>query len=71
MSPEVYSWFVAVDADRSGAITAVELQQALQNANWSNFNAETCRLMIGAFVYTLTALYTAHCGSVLRILHFS
>ena len=47
MNPEVYSWFVTVDADRSGAITAIELQQALQNSNWSNFNAETCRLMIG------------------------
>ena len=47
MDPSVYSWFVAVDADRSGQITAKELQAALTNGNWSNFNAETCRLMIG------------------------
>lgn len=39
----------AVDADNSGKITAVELQQALLNNNWSHFNAETCRLLIGMF----------------------
>jgi Ca2+-binding EF-hand superfamily protein len=49
VDPSVYSWFVAVDADNSGAITATELQQALTNGNWSHFNAETCRLMIGLF----------------------
>jgi len=38
-----------VDADRSGKITATELQQALLNSNWSHFNAETCRLLIGMF----------------------
>ena len=47
MDPGVYSWFVAVDADRSGSISATELQQALTNGNWSHFNQETCRLMIG------------------------
>ena len=47
VDPSVYSWFVAVDADNSGAISAKELQQALTNGNWSHFNAETCRLMIG------------------------
>ena len=53
VDPSVYSWFVAVDADNSGSITATELQQALTNGNWSHFNPETCRLMIGAVV-TLT-----------------
>jgi len=38
---------MAVDADRSGRISALELQQALVNGNWSHFNPETCRLMIG------------------------
>ena len=47
VDPQVYQWFTAVDADRSGKISVVELQQALTNANWSHFNAETCRLMIG------------------------
>lgn len=47
VSPEVQQWFMSVDRDRSGRISALELQQALVNANWSHFNAETCRLMIG------------------------
>ncbi len=47
VSPEVMQWFHAVDTDRTGKISAIELQQALTNANWSHFNAETCRLMIG------------------------
>ena len=38
-----------MDVDRSGAITATELRQALVNGNWSHFNEETCRLMIGMF----------------------
>lgn len=38
-----------VDADRSGKITAMELRQALLNNNWSHFNPETCRLLIGMF----------------------
>ncbi|OWF45190.1 peflin-like [Mizuhopecten yessoensis] len=49
MDPQVYLWFQSVDTDRSGQITAIELQQALVNANWSHFNAETTRLMIGMF----------------------
>ncbi|XP_072029449.1 programmed cell death protein 6-like [Amphiura filiformis] len=49
MDPTVYSWFQSVDQDKSGQITALELQQALTNANWSHFNPETCRLMIGLF----------------------
>ena len=49
VNPEVMAWFHAVDTDRTGKISALELQQALTNANWSHFNAETCRLMIGAF----------------------
>ncbi len=51
VSPDVYTWFVAVDTDKSGQITATELQAALTNGNWSNFNAETCRLMIGKLSY--------------------
>ena len=47
IDPQVAQWFQTVDTDRSGRITARELQQALVNANWSQFNQETCRLMIG------------------------
>ena len=43
----LWNWFITVDSDRSGQITADELQQALLNGNWSHFNSETCRLMIG------------------------
>ena len=36
-----------MDKDRSGAISADELQQALSNGTWTPFNPETVRLMIG------------------------
>lgn len=49
IDPNVYQWFISVDTDRSGRINMTELQQALVNGNWSHFNIETCRLMIGMF----------------------
>ncbi|XP_022318695.2 programmed cell death protein 6-like isoform X1 [Crassostrea virginica] len=49
VSQDVWEMFQAVDQDRSGKITSVELQKALLNGNWSPFNHETCRLMIGMF----------------------
>ena len=36
-----------VDRDRSGHISADELQVALSNGTWTPFNPETVRLMIG------------------------
>lgn len=45
----LWSVFQRVDKDRSGAITAEELQQALSNGTWTPFNPETVRLMIGMF----------------------
>ena len=52
-----------VDQDRSGKITAAELRQALFNNNWSQFNPETCRLMIGMFDKDqwVAILYTKIC----------
>ena len=47
VAPQIQQWFNAVDQDRSGQITAQELQKALVNGNWSNFSEEACRLMIG------------------------
>ncbi|CAM1322462.1 Pef1 (predicted) [Pycnogonum litorale] len=47
--PDIWQWFKAVDADRSGSISCMELQRALLNGNWSPFNEETCRMMIGMF----------------------
>ena len=46
---QVYQWFQAVDADRSGHINAGELQQALVNGNMSRFSEEACRMMIDLF----------------------
>ena len=47
VDPQVQQWFNAVDSDRSGQISASELQKALVNGNWSNFSEEACRMMIG------------------------
>ncbi|KAK7069560.1 Programmed cell death protein 6 [Halocaridina rubra] len=41
--------FNQVDKDRSGAIDSRELQAALSNGNFTAFNPETIRLMIGMF----------------------
>ncbi|CAI8034746.1 Peflin [Geodia barretti] len=49
VNPELWGWFQSVDADKSGKISAMELRQALVNSNWSHFNQETCRLLIGMF----------------------
>jgi len=49
VDPNILQWFQAVDTDRTGKISLMELQQALTNANWTRFNTETCRLMIGMF----------------------
>ena len=47
MDPNIAQWFQAVDTDKSGHITASELQRALVNGNWSHFSEEACRMMIG------------------------
>ncbi|XP_013777757.1 peflin-like isoform X2 [Limulus polyphemus] len=47
--PDLWEWFNAVDQDRSGHISSLELQRALLNGDWSPFNEETCRLMVGMF----------------------
>ncbi|VDN18482.1 unnamed protein product, partial [Gongylonema pulchrum] len=47
--PPLHNIFVSVDADRSGKISADELQRALSNGTWNPFNPETCRLMISMF----------------------
>ncbi|XP_066292715.1 programmed cell death protein 6-like [Branchiostoma lanceolatum] len=49
VDPTLWGWFQTVDQDRSGSINATELRQALVNGNWSHFNPETCRLLIGMF----------------------
>nr|XP_039256992.1 peflin-like isoform X1 [Styela clava] len=49
VDPAVLAWFQAVDADRSGRISALELQQALTNNDWTRFSIATCYGMIGLF----------------------
>uniref|UniRef100_A0A915IUW7 EF-hand domain-containing protein n=1 Tax=Romanomermis culicivorax TaxID=13658 RepID=A0A915IUW7_ROMCU len=45
----LWNVFQKVDSDRSGQITANELQSALSNGTWKPFNPETVRLLIGMF----------------------
>jgi len=49
VDPSVQQWFSAVDTDRSGQISAQELQRALVNGNWSHFSEEACRMMIDMY----------------------
>jgi len=51
MPSKEFLWdvFQRVDTDRSGYISADELQVALSNGSWTPFNPETVRLMIGMF----------------------
>ncbi|XP_034477711.1 programmed cell death protein 6-like [Drosophila innubila] len=51
MPDEKFLWnvFQSVDKDKSGHISAAELQEALSNGTWSAFNSETVRLIIGMF----------------------
>ena len=43
-------WFSEVDQDGSGTITAKDLQQALVNSDWSHFNEDTCKLIMGKYI---------------------
>lgn len=47
--PQLWAWFTAVDLDRSGAISAPELQQALVNGDWSPFDLDTVKLLMTIF----------------------
>ena len=49
IDPNTANWFNAVDADRSGEITAKEIQKALVNVDCSEFSDEACRMMIDLF----------------------
>ncbi|RPD57828.1 EF-hand [Lentinus tigrinus ALCF2SS1-7] len=47
--PQLWSWFSAVDTDRSGHITVTELQKALINGDWSPFDLDTVKLLMTIF----------------------
>ncbi|XP_035741290.1 peflin-like [Vespa mandarinia] len=49
ISPEIHQWFALVDKDRSGRITATELQAALANGKGGTFSESVCKLMINMF----------------------
>lgn len=51
IDPEVYNWFISVDADHSGKITAKELQQALIYGNWKHSNDKSAHLMICEYCF--------------------
>jgi len=47
--PQLWQWFSSVDSDRSGTITATELQSALVNGNWTNFDLDTVKMLMNIF----------------------
>ena len=49
VSPQLQTWFKAVDTDNSGQITSQELQKALVNGNYSSFSVDACRMMIDMY----------------------
>ncbi|KAF8894463.1 hypothetical protein BD779DRAFT_840029 [Infundibulicybe gibba] len=49
VDPQLWQWFHAVDSDRSGAITVHELQTALINGNWTSFDLDTVKMLMGIF----------------------
>ncbi|PLW10162.1 hypothetical protein PCANC_14928 [Puccinia coronata f. sp. avenae] len=49
IDPQLRQWFAAVDSDNSGNITAVELQQALVNGDWTPFDLDTVKMLMNIF----------------------
>ncbi|KAJ7619500.1 hypothetical protein FB45DRAFT_930938 [Roridomyces roridus] len=45
----LWQYFSAVDQDRSGSISVMELQAALVNGNWSKFDLDTVKMLMGIF----------------------
>ncbi|KAF5373169.1 hypothetical protein D9758_001670 [Tetrapyrgos nigripes] len=49
VDPTLWSYFSNVDRDHSGTITVQELQQALVNGDWSHFDLDTVKMLMGIF----------------------
>ncbi|EJD05795.1 EF-hand [Fomitiporia mediterranea MF3/22] len=47
--PQLWNWFSSVDTDGSGSISATELQAALVNGDWSHFDLDTVKMLMGIF----------------------
>ncbi|EDR07669.1 uncharacterized protein LACBIDRAFT_250310, partial [Laccaria bicolor S238N-H82] len=45
----LWNWFTSVDTDRSGSITAPELERALINGDWTPFDLDTVKLLMSIF----------------------
>ncbi|KAJ6500496.1 hypothetical protein C8R45DRAFT_71296 [Mycena sanguinolenta] len=46
---QLFQYFSAVDQDRSGSISVPELQSALVNGNWTRFDLDTVKMLMGIF----------------------
>ncbi|CAD5118626.1 DgyrCDS7314 [Dimorphilus gyrociliatus] len=49
VTQNIREWFTAIDQSGNGRVSALELQAALTNSDWSRFSMETCILMIKLF----------------------
>ncbi|KAF9494146.1 EF-hand [Pleurotus eryngii] len=47
--PQLWQWFSSVDTDRSGHISAQELERALINGDWTPFDLDTVKLLMSIF----------------------
>jgi len=47
--PQLWNWFTSVDLDRSGSISAIELERALINGDWTPFDLDTVKLLMTIF----------------------
>ncbi|KAK7057916.1 hypothetical protein R3P38DRAFT_2843634 [Favolaschia claudopus] len=47
--PQLWNWFSSVDVDRSGHISAPELERALINGDWTPFDLDTVKLLMTMF----------------------
>ncbi|KAF4600118.1 hypothetical protein EYR40_007224 [Pleurotus pulmonarius] len=47
--PQLWQWFSTVDTDRSGHISAQELERALINGDWTPFDLDTVKLLMSIF----------------------
>jgi len=49
VDPQLWAMFESVDTDRSGYISATELQRALMNGDWTPFDLDTVKLLLTIF----------------------
>ncbi|KAF9049370.1 EF-hand [Hymenopellis radicata] len=47
--PQLWQYFSAVDRDHSGSISVSELQAALVNGDWTRFDVDTVKMLMGIF----------------------